>query len=270
MWRTSGIILLLSVMLFSINLSAQTGDLKIFSEIKGIDIYLDDVFQGTDKILMEKIPAGTHYLKITKSNVVLFSEIIEIRDSQTASILLKDSKEIQQKITAAVNEEINSTMKKEIEQYNASKLSLVTLTNSSGFTEFFVSKGGIKLSDAQFASLVGDASTLQKISRAKRGAAIMTCIGVPFIVVGAVIYVMAIVKGVQDQPLFPGMSTDPGQVVLNILLGAVPLGTGIGLTVSGNSYPRPYSMETAQKLIIEYNAGVKKSLGLPADFEPKE
>lgn len=258
------------IILFSLSLFAKTGDLKIFSEIKGIDIYLDDVFQGTDKILMENIPTGTHYLKITKSKVVLFSEIIEIRENQTASILIKDSKEIQQKISAAVNEEINLTMKDEIEQYKSKRLVIFSTQSPSGSVDWFVKHGGIRLSDAQFASLVGDASTLQKIQSSKRTAAVMTCIGVPFIVAGAVIYVMAIVKGVQEQPLFPGMSTDAGQVVLNILFGAIPLGTGVGLTVSGNSGSRPYSMESALKLVTDYNTEIKKSLGLPADFELKE
>jgi len=100
------ILIISLVCFFYIHLAnAQTGSLKVFSELKDIKIYLDEVYKGTDIILIEPLKASKYYLKITKNDVVVFGEIIEVSENEVATILVKDSKEIQDKLLAKKQKE---------------------------------------------------------------------------------------------------------------------------------------------------------------------
>jgi len=257
MKRLQKCILIIVIFLFSLNSFAQYGSLKVFSEIESIEVYLDDILQDNSKSSIDSVSAGTHYLKIEKNKVIIFSEIIEIKENQTVSVLLKNSPEIQKKLLSSKSEQI--------EIYEKDRLTITTVSTGNYNSSWYVSKSDKVLSNKQLSEITGDLDMVRKIESAARTQQIMTCIGVPFIITGAVIYVMAIVKAALDEPFYPGASTSFGQTVINILIGAIPLGAGVGLTVSGPVVR--IDSEYAKKKVEEYNNNLKKSLGLPLDFQ---
>ncbi len=68
------VMLCISVVICRNGLLAQTGTVKIFSELKPIDIYLDEKFQGRDIIQLDSVQIGSHYLKVIKDSVSIYTE----------------------------------------------------------------------------------------------------------------------------------------------------------------------------------------------------
>ncbi len=110
---------------------AQKGNVKIFSEIKGVNVYLDEVFKGTDINSIDSVDAGNHYLKVLKDEVIAFGELINVKSNETTTILVKETKEIQGKLLAKKYQEQ--------EIYRSKKLDVLLdtkyVTETSGSTE---------------------------------------------------------------------------------------------------------------------------------------
>lgn len=112
--------LLFFMLMIAMNTLAQTGTIKVFSEIAGTEVYLDDVLKGTDISLIESVEAGSHYLKVTKDKIILYSELVLVKAGEETIVLIKDTPEIQEKILA--------TKLYEQEQYRAQKLDVMLST----------------------------------------------------------------------------------------------------------------------------------------------
>ncbi len=110
---------------------AQKGNIKIYSELKGVYIYIDEVFKGTDITSIDSVTPGNHYLKVLKEDVIAFGELINVKPNETTAILVKDSKEIQDKLL--------SRKFKEQETYRSKKLDVLLdtkyVTETSGNTQ---------------------------------------------------------------------------------------------------------------------------------------
>ena len=128
--------LFIIIIIFSISIFAQTGTLKIFSEIDSINVYLDDVYHGNGKSPIESIPVGSHYLKLLKNDIIIFSELVNISDNVVTSILLKDTPGIRKKLLEGLSAEIKS--------YNAEKITLnIEMVNNQPSSWFLIQNNNI-------------------------------------------------------------------------------------------------------------------------------
>jgi lipopolysaccharide export LptBFGC system permease protein LptF len=59
----------------------KTGTLKIFSELTGITVYLDENKQGDDIRQINNVPVGSHYLKVLKDGVSIFGELVTVSEN---------------------------------------------------------------------------------------------------------------------------------------------------------------------------------------------
>lgn len=119
------------IVLVPFNGKAQSGTIKIFSEVKGIIVYVDEVLKGTDRVTIDSITSGSHYLKVTKDNVIIYGDLINVNTNSITTILIKDTKEVEQKILASKY--------KEQERYKSEKLDVMTsikyITETTGKTD---------------------------------------------------------------------------------------------------------------------------------------
>jgi hypothetical protein len=84
------IFLAISGNLFS---QTKTGTLKIFTEIPGIVVYLDEVKQADNVQEISNIVVGTHYLRVmNKDGEKIYGSILNIVEGQVTSVLLEASK----------------------------------------------------------------------------------------------------------------------------------------------------------------------------------
>ena len=82
----------LTFMILSVSVlfgQSKTGTLKIFTEINGIVLYLDDVRQDDGTKVVNNTPIGTHYLKALSNGTAIYSEIIEIKTNEVTTVLIK-------------------------------------------------------------------------------------------------------------------------------------------------------------------------------------
>lgn len=112
-------------------LNAQKGSVKIFSELKSVNIYLDEVLKGIDLIKLDSISTGSHYLKVVKDDVIVFGELITVKENEALTILIKDSKDIQDKLLARKYKEQELYRSKKLDVLQDTKL----VTETTGNTE---------------------------------------------------------------------------------------------------------------------------------------
>ncbi|MBK9190345.1 MAG: hypothetical protein IPM77_01990 [Crocinitomicaceae bacterium] len=94
------VILILSL-IFSLQFAyGQKGSVRIFCEVSGSKIFLDDELKGTDISSIDSVVAGSHYLKVTKDEIIIYGELIQVNSGQVTTILVKDTKELQDKLVA--------------------------------------------------------------------------------------------------------------------------------------------------------------------------
>jgi len=67
----------------------KTGTLKIFTEINGIVLYIDDVKQDEGTKVVNNVPVGSHYLKALSNGTAIYSEIVEIKTGEVTTVLIK-------------------------------------------------------------------------------------------------------------------------------------------------------------------------------------
>lgn len=169
---------------------SQNGTVKIFSEVKDVSIYLDEEFKGKDIILLNPVSAGSHYLKIIKENIIVYGELITVNENQTTTILVKDNKELREKILSGKYKEqqeykerkldilINKTYITETKGTASSAqypgyYSILGTTPAKGtvqssstsvtkeVTDWFITEGGTKkISQYEFATRTNDTETL--------------------------------------------------------------------------------------------------------------
>lgn len=76
----------------------NTGTIKIFSEVKGIEIFLDEQPRGQDMAVLENVEMGSHYIKAVKDGVSVFSELVNVSANGTTTVLIKDTGQVKAKI----------------------------------------------------------------------------------------------------------------------------------------------------------------------------
>ncbi len=279
------IILLLSpVFCFS-----QKGSVKIFSEVKGIAIYLDEELKGKDVLLIDSIAAGTHYLKITKDSVSLYSELITVKANEVTTVLVKSNKETPNNKTVDIN--------KQIEQYKAQRLDVLLdikyindanknlskdfptycfvneTTKRSKIEEdatvWFVAQGGVnELSDYDFALLINNKEIVDKIIKYKKKEFDRKFLGFTFIGAGLTIMYLGVHYLLAPTPY--NMSTNKQSTIGYIIFGSSFIPIAGGLSLIKSRHKRYFAIDEAIKEVNSYNQNLKKQLDLPENFEIKD
>jgi len=255
--RTSKAIIIFCIIVIASLCFAQTGDLKIFSEIDSLEIYIDNEFKGIDTKIIKGLDAGSHYLKVVKDDVNIMSELILIKDGLETSILIKNSPDITKKIIEAKQEER--------EEYEKNRLSVQT--DPGG--QWYMFRGPDIITEKDFALTVGDTATAQAILRRARGTALWQNVGGVTCLTGLVTTVFFFVNLLLDTPMitFPSTNLEATIGVASIMTGL--LGYGI-LSVAGNGdNSRIMSFDLADQAARKYNEKLKEALGLPKEYDAK-
>lgn len=273
---------------------AQKGTVKIFSELKPVKVYLNEEYKGEDVITLDSIAPGSHYLKVTKDDVIIYGELIQVKAGEVTTVLIKDSKENKDKLLQSKFKEIQEYKAKRLEilmstnyvtstsgvtkstyypgYYIASGVSRTNIQSSTTtVTDWFVTQGGVKkLAEPDFARLVNNQDALRRYEADKTGykrdvksSENIGCIGGGILLAtGGTLLVMSI------------KSKDKAEKTTYGVLSGLSFLLGLGFTNvssnAGNTYKwksHYMTVEDAVKYANEYNQNLKKSLGLPENFE---
>ena len=264
-----------------VHAAPNTGTLKIFSEVKGIDLYIDEQPQGKDKAEINDVQVGSHYVKAVKEGVTIYSELITVTAGAATTILIKDSGQVKEKVLESKYKEQQEYKSKKIDILLSKGMQTVgssytsstyfpgyyslfgsgwTTSSSTAYetTDWKIIQGGVQeISDVQFAALVNDSNALKENSdawdRYNNNVLIFGVIGVMGIVMTA--------AGL-------GAAGDSGVAVAAVGIVAAVIGCGVCLSAKEPSGHLIAPGDAAKKA-YEYNQGLKKQLGLPEDYEPQ-
>jgi hypothetical protein len=82
----------LALVLLSVSVlfgQAKTGTLKIFTEVPGTVLYLDEVKQEDGTKVITNVIVGSHYLKALSNGTAIYGEIVEIKIGEVTTVLIK-------------------------------------------------------------------------------------------------------------------------------------------------------------------------------------
>jgi len=261
----------------------NTGTIKIFSEVKGIEIFLDEKSQGQDMAVLKNVEMGSHYIKAVKNGVTIFSELVNVNANATTTVLIKD--------TGQVKEKILGSKYKEQQEYKNKKLDILlsknyqtegtantygnyfpgyysifgpTWTTTSSSTQYEVTdwkiiQGGVQeISDVQFASLVNDKDAQEKNSQAWDNYN-------NTIIWAGVVFLVGLVGAIAG---FAAPASDSAAAVGAVGIAAAVIGGGIVLSLKEPSGHLTTPGDAAKKA-YQYNQKLKADLGLPENYEPQ-
>lgn len=270
---------------------AQTGTIKIFSEFSDVNIYLDETFIGKDINTIDSVAPGTHYLKGVYGKAIIYGELITVNPDEVTTILIKDSKEVREKIIQSYYQEIQQYLDNKLDVILSSKY----VTQTSGVTssmyfpgyyvvtgtsysysssttkqvlDWFVVKGGkTKVSDLELARLAGDEgliknieSEMQKIhewnrriwKRQERG------------LYAATIATLTGLVALSDVLIADWLPDEISTTILALSAIIAPIGFAASSSGHEREYPDHFiTIEYAQILVERFNQRLKKSIGIP-------
>jgi hypothetical protein len=271
---------------------STTGALKIFSETKGIKVYIDEELKGTDVIEVNGLSAGDHYVKITKDEAVLYSELVKVSAGVTSAILIKTKAPTVEQVQQ-IQQQVTDSLYKQGQQYKQEKLDILlsknvqtvgsattTYNDFPGYFSFFdyattqssstqyettdwkIIQGGVQeISDRQFAALVGDTKTVAAMDKDWEDYNNLMNLGA---IIGVTGIVMCLVGGIG---LFADTATEGSAILFAV--GVVPTIVGLGIISKNPPSGHYVNPKTASKQAFDYNQSLKKKLGLPESYEPK-
>jgi hypothetical protein len=297
MRKTAAIVLLmgLSASLFA---QTKTGTLKIFTELTGTIVYLDDNKQEENVQVLNNVPVGTHYLKVLKDGVSVYGELITIQENTVTTVLVKNTGQIQEKIL--------DTKVKEKEEYNGTKLDIIlstgsitqtqgrstlfpgyysyygysnSLSSTTQTTDWKIIQGGVKeINESTFFSLTGNSAAQNRLSqdwanydkKDKRRTTYGLISVVPTLVIAFDIIFHDSFGSGAGQSWFSNSGTvQDVEGCIGIVAGltfAFCVTPGLGPSVPSGHY---ISVDNAAKDAREYNRKLKVKLGLPESYDVK-
>lgn len=285
-----GLMFLLPIFMF-----AQTGTIKIFTELSPVNVYLDEELKGIDVRVLDSVQIGSHYVKVTKDDVIVYGELVSVAQGAVTTILLKNDKEVQAKI-------LDSKFKEQ-EEYKLKKIEILMSTNYStetkeksisthypgyyvantatttssnaqttAYTDWFVVQGGVnRISEVQFATLTNNTDALKQYQLDKdnidrivktRGTLVTVC---AIIALGFIIPAMVLISKDNDAGI--GLAI-PGVIFAFPILS--PHNEEKNIRAQYKWKNHYMSCETALKNAQIYNLELKKKLGLPENYEPSK
>lgn len=69
------------------------GRLTVYSDVSGVDIYVDGKYVGQDRATISNIPSGKHYVRVVKGEETIQSGIVTVREGEETIIVAKPSEE---------------------------------------------------------------------------------------------------------------------------------------------------------------------------------
>ncbi len=287
-------VLLIAVTLIGVSVCGQvkTGTLKIFSELDGVVVYLDENKQGDNIQVINEVPVGTHYLKVLKDGVNVFGELINIQENTVTTVLVKNTGQVQEKILESKTAEQ--------QEYQNNKLDIMLTTgsvtttsgastlfpgyysywgysksvsNTTAVTDWKIIQGGIKeISEYNLANLTANNEILQAMANDNKKSAKMASAGaITFLgclVVGGVFLADMFVK----KPfLHPDGTSAPNWEIGVASVSIVGCVIGYGITMGSDKHfpAHYYDVDNAAKEAQNFNLSLKKRLGLPENYEDK-
>jgi len=293
------LLLIVVLLLSSFSLMAQKGTIKIFYELKGVSVYLNDELKGIDVGTLDSVTIGNHYLKVTKDNIIVFGEIVTVSANAVTTILIKKNKDLQEKIIAGKTDELHQYESQRLDVMLSTKY--VTETNSKsnsvyypGFfsttigqsktnsvtttipvTDWFITQGGTrKISQREFARITNYQPFFEQAEKIKqdvekhnkkivRGGLIAAALGLATIAAG-----IFVVHPKVDWNSENNFNWGAGGEIMCYTTGGLAL-IGVASLKKELPYDPILSMETIQGQAYIYNQNLKKKLGIPEDYEPK-
>jgi hypothetical protein len=268
----------------------KTGTVKIFSELTGISVYLDENKQGDDIRQINNVPAGSHYLKVLKDGVSVFGELVTVIENSITSVLVKNDGKVAEKIMEG--------KVKEREEYGNTKIDVILSSNSvtqttgkstmfpgyygyygysksnsvtSQVSDFKIIQGGVKeIGDIALANLAGNQEILNRNAkdnlRQRHMAGTGAGIFMGSLLIGGTVFADMLVK----KPFLHKVGTtapgwEIGTATVCILGGVIGYAMVMG---SDKSIPAHYyQVDNAAKDAQEYNRKLKVKLGLPENYD---
>lgn len=279
--------------LFPIYMFAQTGTIKIFTELSPVKVFLDEELKGIDVRVLDSVQIGSHYLKVTKDDVIVYGELVTVAQGAVTTILLKNDKEVQAKILDAKFKEQEEYKLQKIEILMSTNYSTetkeksvsthypgyyvantATLTSSNAqttaYTDWFVVQGGVnRISEVQFATLTNNTDALKQYQLDKdnldrivknKSTAVTVC---AIIALGFIIPSIILMSNDNDAGI--GLAI-PGLIFAYPILS--PHNEEKNIRAQYKWKTHYMSCETALKNAQIYNQELKKKLGLPENYEP--
>ncbi|MFC1767228.1 PEGA domain-containing protein [Candidatus Margulisiibacteriota bacterium] len=272
----------------------NTGAIKIFSETKGVKVYIDEELKGIDVIEIKNLEPGDHYVKVMKDDSVLYSELVKVTAGATSAILIKTKAPSSQQPPPDVQRSADKFFKQQ-QQYKQQKIDILlsktiqtvgssytdsiyfpgyysmlgsgwTTSKSTAYevTNWKIVQGGVQeISDRQFAEMVGDKETLARMDKGWDDYNNITGWGAVWALTGIV---MVLVGG---SMAFGSdtVATENGAVLFAV--GCLPAIIGFGMLSSNPPSGHYIQPSVAAKQAFEYNQALKKKLGLPENYEPR-
>ncbi len=97
--------------------ASTTGSIKVFSEIKGVQIFVDEKSYGIDTIMIKDLEPGQHYVKAIYNGAIIYSELITVSAGASSAVLIKSGGQAQEKILESLS--------KEQQQYKQGKIDIL-------------------------------------------------------------------------------------------------------------------------------------------------
>jgi hypothetical protein len=285
-------ILLLAFLTLSSFSQTKTGTLKVFSELTGISVYLDDARQGIDIKEINGVPVGSHYLKVLLGTVSVYGDLVEIKNGETTTVLIKNTGQVQEKVMESKTPER--------EEYNNKKVEVVYSTNAISTTtgkssmypgyygyygynksntvttqvsDFKILQGGVKeISEMSLATLAGNQSILNRNAADNARQAKMANIGggvfLGSFVIGGTLLADMLVK----KPFLHKAGTTAGGFEVGVLTTCIVAGTISYCIVMQSDKHKPahyYTPDVANADAQKVNKVLKQKLGLPESYDVK-
>ncbi len=268
----------------------KTGTLKIFSELTGISVYLDENKQGDDIKQINNVPVGSHYLKVLKDGIGILGELVTVTENSVTTVLVKNDGQVAEKIM--------DSKVKEREEYNTTKVDIILSSNSvtqttgkstmfpgyygyygysksnsvtSQVSDFKIIQGGVKeISDVGLASLTDNQEILNRNAKDNLRTTKMINIGLPLFLgslfIGGTVFADMLVK----KPFLHKVGTTAPTWEVATATGCI-LGGIVGYAlVMGSDKTHPahyYRVDDAAKDAQAYNKKLKQKLGLPESYD---
>lgn len=283
------LLMILSLPLFS---QTKTGTLKVFSELTGITVYLDDNKQGVDVKEINGVPIGSHYLKVLLGTVSVYGDLVEIKEGQTTTVLIKNTGQVQEKVMEAKTPQRQEYQNKKVDIILTSDAISTTTGKSSyypGFygyygynksntvttnvTDFKIIQGGVKeISELSLATLAENQEILgrnvrdnAKVTKMTNTGAIIFC---GSLVVGGTLFADMLVK----KPFLHKVGTTAGTPEIVVASICILTGTISYCMIMGADKIKPkhyYSADVAASDAQKVNTVLKQKLGLPNSYDVK-
>lgn len=253
--------------------TGQTGELKIYSENQGVSIYVDNELKGTDSVSINSINAGTHYIKALKGDTVVYSNVVDVAQGKTSTVLIKILAETADKASDNLYAQKLEYKNKKIEVLIKSSLISESSSVGSGtawggyssvsgigwgtsqsslkeVSDWIIVKGGLeKLSEVGFLETVNDEKAATVKNDLSNEYLAYNLYG--WLAIGG--FALAVVQG--------------GSPVAGTIICLYGWGSAYTSYKAwdGHHITPTYAAEKADN----YNLKVKKELKLPVDYEPK-